>query len=73
MLLLIEKKIRRGLCHAIHQRAAANNKYMKNYKNTGLFYLIYLDVNNQYGWAMSQTLPILKWKKKLKFKEEFIK
>ena len=46
---------------------------MKNYKNTGLFYLIYLDANNQYGWAMSQTLSILKWKKKLKFKEEFIK
>ena len=31
MLLLVEKRIRGGICHAIHKYAKANNKYMKNY------------------------------------------
>ena len=29
MLLIIEKGIRRGICHAIHQCAKANNKYLE--------------------------------------------
>ena len=29
MLLIVEKGIRGGICHAIHRYAAANNKYMK--------------------------------------------
>ena len=31
MLLMIEKGIRGGICHAIHRYAEGNNKYMKNY------------------------------------------
>ena len=31
MLLRVEKRIRGGICHAIHRYAKANNKYMKNY------------------------------------------
>ena len=31
MLLMVEKGIRGGICHAIHRYAEANNKYMKNY------------------------------------------
>ena len=31
MLLMVEKVIRGGKCHAIYQYAKANNKYMKNY------------------------------------------
>ena len=31
MLLIVEKGIRGGICHAIHRYAKANSKYMKNY------------------------------------------
>ena len=57
MLLMVEKGIRGGIYHAIHQYAKANNKYMKNYdKNKQSAYLKYWDVNSLYGWAMSQKL-----------------
>ena len=61
---MVEKDIRDGICHAIHRYAKANNKYMKNYdKKIILSYLMYLDTNNLYGWAMSQNLPVngFKW------------
>ena len=60
MLLLIEKGIRVGICHSIYQYAKVNNnKYMKDYnKNKESSYLQYLNVNNLYGWAMLQKLPI---------------
>ena len=77
MLLMVEKGIRVGICHAIHRYAKANNKYMKNYdKNKESSYIQYLDANNLYGWPMSQKCPVdgFKWKKNmLKFNEEFIK
>ena len=31
MLLVIEKGIRGGICHAMHRYAKVNNKFMKNY------------------------------------------
>ena len=31
MLLMVEKGIRGGICHAMHRYAKAKNKYMKNY------------------------------------------
>ena len=34
MLLMVEKGIRGGICHAIHQYKKANFKYMKNYDKT---------------------------------------
>ena len=50
MLLVVEKEIRGGMCHAIHKYAEVNNKYMKNYdKNSISSYLEYLDANNLYG------------------------
>ena len=77
MLLMVEKRTRGGICHAIHRYAKTNNKYMKNYdKNIESSYLMYLDANNLYGWAMSQKLPVdgFKWIKKLsEFNEDFIK
>ena len=66
MLLMVEKRIRGGICHAIHRYAKASNTYMNNYdKNKESSYIQYLDANNSYGWAMSQKLPVdgFKWKK----------
>ena len=76
MLLLVEKRIRGRIVHAIHRYAKANNEYMKNYgKNFESSYLEYLD--EQFVWmGMSQTLPVngSKWKKNVfKFEEDFIK
>ena len=77
MLLLVEEGIRGGICHSIHRHAKANNKYMENYnKNEESLYIQYLDVNNLYGWAMSQKLPVnnLKWVEDTsKINEEFRK
>ena len=77
MLLMIEKGIISAICHAIHRYAKTNNKHMKNYyKNTTLSYIMYLDGNNLYGWAMSQKLPVndFEWEENIhKFNEEFIK
>ena len=56
MLLMVEKGIIDRICHAIHRYAKAHNKYMKNYeKNITSSYLMYIDVNNLYGWGMSQN------------------
>ena len=77
MLLMVEKGIRGGICHSIYRYAKANNKYMKDYdKNKELTYLQYWDVNNLYGWAMSQKLPVnnFEWiKDTSQFNEDFIK
>ena len=51
---MVEKRIRGGICHAIHQYVKSNNKYMKNCdKNKESSYLKYWDVNNLYGRTMS--------------------
>ena len=64
VLLMVEKGIRGGICHAIHRYAKANNKYLENYdKSIELSYFMYLHANNLYGWGMSQKLPVngFKW------------
>ena len=77
MLLMVEKGITGGICHPIYQYARANNKYMKDYdKNKESSYLKYWDVNNSYGWAMSQQLPLnkIQWiENTSQFIENFIK
>ena len=59
MLLIVEKRLRGGICHSIHRYAKANNRCMKNYdKDMESSHIKYLDANNLYGWAMSQKLPV---------------
>ena len=77
MLLMIESGIRGGMFQLIHRYAKANNQYMNNYdKMIKSSYLMYLDANNLYGWAMSKKLPVndFRWENDLsRFNENFIK
>ena len=60
----IEKGLRGGTSYIANRYGKANNKYMKDYdEKSPSKYLIYLDANNLYGWAMSQYLPTggFKW------------
>ena len=69
ILLMVEK--------GIYRYAKANNKYMKDHdKNKESSYLQYWDVDNRYGWARSQKLPVnnFEWiKDTFQFNEAFIK
>ena len=59
MLLMFEWGIRGGITQVVRKYALANNKYMGDRfnPNEDTIYLMYLDTNNLYGWAMSQPLP----------------
>ena len=68
MLMIFEKGIRGGITQISKRYAEANNKYMKDYNpSKPSTYIQYLDANNLYGWAMSQSLPThgFKWMKNL--------
>ena len=56
--LFIEKGLRGGVSYIAKKYARVNNKYMKNYdpKKPSKF-IIYLDMNNFYGWGLSGYLP----------------
>ena len=56
--LLIEKWLRGGNCYIAKRYAKANNEYLNNYdpKNPSTF-ISCLDMNNLYGWTMSEYLP----------------
>ena len=59
----IEKGMRGGISYIANRHSKANNKYMKDYDETlSSKYIMYLDANNLYGWAMSQHLPTGKFK-----------
>ena len=59
MILMIEYEIRAGITQAIHKCSSANNKYMENYIVViPSSYLMYLDTNNLYGYAMCRKLPL---------------
>ena len=72
MHLMVEKGVRGGVSTIVNRYCQANNKYMSynsdkpnivyNYTEPNL-YILDLDANNLYGWAMSQPLPTgdFKW------------
>ena len=54
----IEKGMRGGISYIANRYGKANNKYMKKYNEKAPSkYIMYLDFNNLYSWAMSQYLP----------------
>ena len=64
MLMMFERGIRGGMTHIAKRYSEANNKYMQNFDpNKPSKYIQYLDANNLYRWAMSQSLPTggFKW------------
>ena len=64
MFQFIEKGMRGGVSYIANRYGNANNKYMKEYdEKVPSKYIMYLDTNNFYGWAMNQYLPTgnFKW------------
>ena len=54
----LEKGKRGGISIITHRHAKANNPHLSEYDpEKPVFYIIYLDANNLYGWAMIQPLP----------------
>ena len=57
--LFIEKGMRGGISMASKHYAKANNPLVEGYNlEKPNSHILYLDVNNLYGWAMSQHLPV---------------
>ena len=63
MHIFIEKGMRGGISYIAKRHSKANNKYMKDYdSNKESAFIMYLDANNMYGWAMTQYLPYGRFK-----------
>ena len=60
MFRMLHEGLRGGVCMISKRFAKANNKYMAQLYDPAQrsSYIIYLDANNLYGWAMSEALPI---------------
>ena len=70
MYLFIEKGMKGGISCIAKRYSKANNKYIQSYDvNKPSKFILYLDVNSLYGWAMSQYLLYggFKWLNKKQF------
>ncbi|XP_015783859.1 uncharacterized protein LOC107361535 [Tetranychus urticae] len=58
MILMIENQIRGGISCAMSRHAKANNQFSEEYNpEEPTSFIAYLDVNNLYGYALSDVLP----------------
>ena len=72
----VERGMRGGISMVSKRYAKANNPYVPDYDpSRPNKYIMYLDANNLYGWAMSKPLPKsdFKWKRVMPTEEEIIK
>ena len=54
---MYKKDTRGGICYISNRYSKANNKYLKSYDSKQESkYIIYLDANNSYGYAMSKFI-----------------
>ena len=55
---MVDKGLRGGIAMISNKYAKSNNPYVEGYDSSQPHnYIMYLDANNLYGWAMSQYLP----------------
>ena len=66
MYLFIEKGMRSGISYIAKRHSKTNNKYIQSYDvNKPCKFIMYLDANKLYDWAMSQYIPYCGFKGKL--------
>jgi len=74
--IFVERGMRRGIAMVSKRYAKANNPLVQGYDpSRPKKYIMYLDENNLYGWAMSKPLPKsdFKWKRVMPTEEEIVK
>ena len=75
MHMFVERGIRGGISMVSKRHAKANNPLVTDYdESKPNSYIMYLDANNLYGWAMSKPLPKsgFKWKRVMPTEEEIL-
>ena len=75
MHMFVERGIRGGISMVSKRHAKANNPLVSDYDpSKPNSYIMYLDANNLYGWAMSKPLPKsgFKWKRVMPTEEEIM-